>query len=87
MTNPNNICNILECVQLWTATQIVTRRNQWRDHLNSILTGQGPQFESRTRQPRRWEDKLVVRHWLVYTDGGEVEFVLFCTSAPARLYE
>jgi len=64
MTNPNNICNVLECVQLWTATQIVTRTNQWRDHLNSIPTGQGPQFESRTRQRRRWEDKLVVRHWL-----------------------
>jgi hypothetical protein len=87
MTNPNNICNILECVQLWTVTQNVTRRNQWRDHLNSNVTDQGPQFESRTRQPRRCEDKRAVRHWLVYIEGGKVEFVLVCTRAPARLYE
>jgi len=87
MTNPNNICNILECVKLWTATQTVTRRNQWRDHLNSNVTGHGPQFESRTTQPRKWEDKLAVRHWLVYIKGGKVEFVSVGTREHDRQYE
>ena len=46
-----------------------------------VETGQGPQFESRTRQPRRWEDKLVVMLWLVYIERGEGKFVLVCTRA------
>ena len=52
-----------------------------------VVTGQGPDFEYRTRQPRRWEDTLVVRHWLDYIERGEVKFVLVCTNAPTRLYE
>jgi hypothetical protein len=39
--------------------------------LGENVTSQGPWFESRTRQLRRWEDKLVIRQWLVYIERKE----------------